>query len=730
VAVQTLEGPYIPAKDPLEVKATPVVAKPAEKEAKKEAEADDAPPMEGTTPVAAPKIITSKPGENHPFPRRLEVPEFPRGLEWLNTSGPLKLKTDLKGKFVLLDFWTYCCINCMHILPELKKAEKAYPNNLVVIGVHSAKFDTEKDTANIKEAILRYEIEHPVINDADHRVWRTYGIEAWPSLLLIDPEGNAVWFHSSELTFADFEPILKKGIEYYREKMLLDETPLHFELAAHTQQPTPLRFPGKILADEATSRLFISDSNNNRIVISGLDGKLQSTIGSGASGAADGDFTRAQFNKPQGMALRGDTLYVADTENHLIRECDLKNQTVKTIAGTGVQGRNPWLGLDGVGPFDQMPERFVGPPRGSALNSPWDLWVHKTDLFIAMAGPHQIWKMKLDGSEIGPFAGNGREDIVDGPLLPPRPFQTRFASFAQPSGLTSDGKVMYVADSEGSSIRLVPFDPSGKVRTIVGSAHITAGRLFEFGDVDGKGNDVRLQHALGVVYHDNMLYVADTYNNKIKQIELKNRAAKTIAGTGKPGRSDADGTFDEPSGLTYAGNKLYVADTNNHLIRVVDLAAGNKVSTLTIAGLVPPNIPEASRAPDFTGATELTLASVDLKPTSGKVKLQVELKLPTPWKINKGAPLSYYIESPPGAGPIDRAALQKKTKVNPPSDKFTIELPVSGAGQESLRVGIVYYYCKEGDEGLCKVGSVRWTVPVKVSDDGKEAAVLAHDVKP
>ena len=212
VAVQTLEGPFVPAKDPKEI-AGPALPSPLARTGAEIEEGD--PPMEGTTPVAAPpKVIQSKPSENHPFPKRLEVPEFPRGLEWLNTGGPLKLRTDLKGKFVLLDFWTYCCINCMHILPELKKAEKAFPNNLVVIGVHSAKFDTEKDTANIKEAILRYEIEHPVINDADHRVWRTYGIEAWPSLLLIDPEGNAIWFHSSELTFADLEPILRKGIDY------------------------------------------------------------------------------------------------------------------------------------------------------------------------------------------------------------------------------------------------------------------------------------------------------------------------------------------------------------------------------------------------------------------------------------------------------------------------------------------------------------------------------------
>lgn len=545
----------------------------------------------------------------NPFARRVNIPEFPVGMQWLNTSKPLT-KEDLKGKFVILDFWTYCCINCIHILPELKKLEKAYPNELVVIGVHSAKFEAEKKTKNIEEAILRYEIEHPVINDAEHRVWDMFGVQSWPTVLMIDPEGRAVWGTGGEIEFKTVDAVLKAAIPYYAQQKSLDRTPMKFDLLADKQDPTPLRFPGKVLADEIGNRLFIADSNHNRIVVTSLDGKLLDTIGSGAIGRADGSYDKASFDHLQGMAIAGDGLYVADTESHLLRKVDLKSKLVTTIAGTGVQRRGGWPGMENLDLTGALPQRFVSKPLDTAINSPWALWVHKDALYIAMAGPHQIWKMLLDGTEIGPFAGNGREDIVDGPLLPPVPYQQGFSSFAQPSGLASDGEWLFVADSEGSSIRAVPFDPKREVRTIVGTSKLAGGRLFAFGDVDGEqalatyaeddeGNvrrdptgypiiqGVRLQHALGVAYHAGKLYVADTYNNKVKVIDAKTGATKTLAGTGEPGLSDAPAQFDEPAGITYANGTLYIADTNNHQIRAINLATGS-VGRLEIQGLTAP----------------------------------------------------------------------------------------------------------------------------------------------
>lgn len=535
--------------------------------------------------AAAPADVNQDPLEN-PFPRRINIPEFPEGMEWLNTSEPLT-KEALQGKFVVLDFWTYCCINCLHILPELKKLEKAYPNELVVIGVHSAKFEAEKKTKNIEEAILRYEIEHPVINDAEHRVWDMFGVRSWPTVLMIDPEGNAVWGKNGEIQFETVDELLKAGIPYYAQQGTLDRTPMKFDLLADKQDPTPLRFPGKVLADENGKRLFIADSNHNRIVVTSLDGKLLDTIGSGAIGRADGAYDKASFDHLQGMALNGETLYVADTENHMLRKVDLKAKRVSKIAGTGKQRRGPWPGMEGVETIADLPDRFVSQPSETAINSPWALWVHKDALYIAMAGPHQIWKMRLDESEIGPYAGNGREDIVDGPLLPPLPYEEGYSSFAQPSGLASDGKWLFVADSEGSSIRAVPFDAKQQVRTVVGTSELARGRLFEFGDVDGAKEVARLQHCLGVAYHSNKIYVADTYNNKIKAVDAKTGATITIAGTGEPGLADAPAQFDEPAGIAYANGTVYVADTNNHLIRTINLATGS-VGRLEIQGLTAP----------------------------------------------------------------------------------------------------------------------------------------------
>jgi len=504
------------------------------------------------------------------------VPPFPEGVTRINTAKPLLL-SDLRGKFVLLDFWTYCCINCMHTLPELKKLEKAYPNNLVVIGVHSAKFATEKDSKNVTEAVLRYKIEHPVINDPKHILWNRFGVRSWPTLLLIDPEGQAVWARSGETTFEQLDAVLKKAIPHYRRKDLLDETPLRFDLEASRTSRTPLRFPGKVLADESGNRLFIADSNYNRIVVTRLDGTLLQTIGAGAIGRSDGDYSTAQFSSPQGMALHGETLYVADTENHLIRKVDLKKRRVTTVAGTGTQLRG----------LERLDRRT--PPLRTAIASPWALWVDRDHLYIAMAGPHQIWRMSLSESQIGSYAGNGREDIVDGPLLPDRPYRFGFASFAQPSGLASDGTRLYVADSEGSSIRAVPLQPGKQVKTLVGTASLPGARLFTFGDVDGPRAQVRLQHPLGIVHYEGRLYVADTYNNKIKVVDPTTGATRTVAFTGPAPGGDAEATFDEPAGITAAAGKLFVADTNNHLIRVIDLRDNNRLWTLKIPGLKAPD---------------------------------------------------------------------------------------------------------------------------------------------
>jgi DNA-binding beta-propeller fold protein YncE len=505
------------------------------------------------------------------------APEFEAGLPWINTAGPLSLKKDLKGKVILLDFWTLCCINCIHIQPDLKKLEKKYPNELVVIGVHSAKFENEKDTNSIRKAVLRYEITHPVINDADHKVWNRFGVEAWPTLVVVDPEGNYVGEVSGEGNYEILDLVIGKLVAEHRKKKTLDEKPLRFDLAKFREGgDTPLFFPGKVLADAAGKRLFIADSTHHRIVITDLDGKMIAVAGAGTPGNEDGAFDKVRFDDPQGMALKGDKLYVADRKNHVIRELDLTAKTVKTVAGNGQQEGDP---------HNRRLDKPV-PARSIGLNSPWDLLVVDNRLFVAMAGHHQIWEMDLANKVIGPFAGNGREDLGDGPLPS--------SMFAQPSGLATDGKFLYVADSEGSAVRKLPLDGQGRVETLVGTPNVL-GALFNFGDVDGKGpRDAKFQHALGVAFHGGKVWVADTYNSKLKTIDPTTLDVKTVLGGGPSGWLLGP-AFNEPAGLSFAGGKLYVADTNAHRIRVVDPAT-MQVSTLRLTGVEPPKAaPEAKK---------------------------------------------------------------------------------------------------------------------------------------
>jgi DNA-binding beta-propeller fold protein YncE len=510
----------------------------------------------GPRPAAAVQEPTG--AEERAEPRkRMAAPELEGGVAWLNTAGPVRLK-DLRGKVVVLDFWTLCCINCIHTLPDLARLEKKYPNELVVIGVHAAKFDNEKSTESIRKAILRYEIGHPVVNDAQMRIWEAYNASSWPSLYLIDPEGYLVARGSGEGLYEPLDRAIAALIKEHKAKKTLNERPLRFQLARLTESgDSPLFFPGKVLADAAGRRLFIADSTHHRIVITDLDGKKIAVAGSGESGKEDGPFASASFNDPQGMALDGKLLYVADRKNHLLRVLDLEARTVKTLAGSGSQGQDRDAG---------------GPALKVGLNSPWDLLLHDRKLYIAMAGHHQVWVLDLAKGQVEPFSGCGRENIRDGSLLD--------ACFAQPSGLATDGTNLFVADSEVSAVRAVPLDGKGEVRTLVGEG------LFKFGDVDGEGDRVRLQHALGVAWYGDKLYVADTYNSKIKVLDPEKRTCATLLG-GEPEGWLAMPVFNEPGGLSAAGGKLYVADTNAHRIRVVDLKT-KAVWTLALQGVEAP----------------------------------------------------------------------------------------------------------------------------------------------
>jgi sugar lactone lactonase YvrE/thiol-disulfide isomerase/thioredoxin len=468
----------------------------------------------------------------------------------------------LRGRIVLLDFWTYCCINCLHVLPDLKYLEDKYRDSLTVIGVHTAKFANEQDLDNLRRAVLRHDIEHPVIVDENHTVWQSYAVRAWPTLVLIDPDGYYVGHASGEGNRDLLDQLIGELVSRRSHQSRPLSGGLRNRLEKAAAPPTPLAFPSKLVVH--SDCLFLSDSSHHRIVVSSLDGSSHEIIGAGSPGRRDGSFKQAEFRAPQGLALAPDgrTLFVCDTENHLLRKVDLLRRQVSTLAGTGEQS----LGYGQV----------EGPGLEIPLSSPWDAVVVNGALYVAMAGSHQIWKCDPTSGRIRTFAGNGHESTVNG---------TRADSaFAQPSGISTDGRRLFIADSESSSVRSVGLSED------VTSLLCGSGDLFGFGDQDGEGEDVLLQHPLGVHWDGRDLWLADTYNHKIKRIDLHSGLCKTIAGHADSGFLDGDlaeARFWEPGGLWRDGNRVYIADTNNHAIRIIDLDT-YRVSTLKIHNLCAP----------------------------------------------------------------------------------------------------------------------------------------------
>lgn len=637
---------------------------------------------------------------------RRTAPGLEGAGQWINTAAPLRLE-DLKGKYVVLDFWTYCCSNCMHILPELKKLERKYPHQLVVIGVHSGKFDTERDSDNIREAVRRHDIEHPVVNDPERVLWRRYAVDMWPTLCVIDPEGKWVARHNGEIRFEPLSVFFERGIANARRRGVLDETPLRIDKNLEPTAPAPLRFPGKILTDEAGNRLVVADSGHNRIVVATLAGQVLHVIGTGAVGRNDGPYDEATFDHPQGLALNGDVLFVADTENHLIRRIDLAERTVTTVAGTGKQATIP-------------------PKAGNqALNSPWDLCWFDDNLYIAMAGAHQLWTLKATARRATPFAGTGTEDVIDGPIAPRAPDA---AAFAQPSALATDGTVLFVADSEGSSVRVVPLSGEGSVLTPLGTSRLPANRLFTFGDRDGAAAQALLQHPLGVAWHRGKLFIADTYNNKIKELDLGTSMIRTIAGDVQSGDTDDPPRLNEPAGISVAGGKLYVADTNNHSIRVIRLD-DLRMETLPLVGLEPPS-PAAIEPIPAIAAESVRFEPTKVRPVDGQLAVAIDLQLPPDHKINTQAPHELVLEAK-GKNPFDPSALGKPIRVKRPGTRIEVQLPLrSREGTASLALQLRFYYCRDGAEGACRVGTVRWTGQVQLDSAAAERLSLSFEVSP
>jgi hypothetical protein len=418
------------------------------------------------------------------------------------------------------------------VIPQLRDLEARFPAEIAVVGVHSGKYTTERETARIRDASIRLDAVHPTINDRQFRIWRAYAVRAWPTLVAVDPRGAVIGMQAGEFTADAIAPFIERTIAEHRAAGTLANAPLHFLPDPPSRSPDRLAYPGKVAVHGR--RIAIADSGHRRVLVGMLDasGRRMSVDRVLGGTPAPGDGADQAFVNPQGLVFHGDRLFIADPGSHTIRELSLQSWTTRTLAGTGRQLRSA-----------------VDEARG-ALSSPWDLAIAGDTLYVAMAGIHQLWTVALDTGRADVFSGSGAEELHDG--------AHDDAAFAQPMGLCVADERLYVADAESSAIRVVDRSPSGGVRTVIGTG------LFDFGDVDGAGDEVRMQHQQALALApDGRLLVCDSYNDALKWVDPASRRAESwVRG------------FSEPSGLAIGDGAVYVADTNAHRIAVVDLTTG------------------------------------------------------------------------------------------------------------------------------------------------------------
>ncbi|EGG48702.1 MULTISPECIES: thioredoxin-like domain-containing protein [Streptomyces] len=461
-----------------------------------------------------------------PAPRkraRVRAPELIGKGGWLNTGGKDLTLADLRGKCVVVDFWTFCCINCLHVLDELRELEEKHRDTVVIIGVHSPKFVHEAEHQAVVDAVERYGVEHPVLDDPELATWKQYAVRAWPTLVVIDPEGYVVAQHAGEGHAHAIEKLVEELEAEHEAKGTLRRGDGPY--VAPEPEPTTLRFPGKALL-LPSGNLLVSDTTRHQLVELAADGESEvRRIGSGARGFADGTAEAAAFSEPQGLALLEDgSVVVADTVNHALRRLDVATGGVTTLAGTG---RQWWQGSP-----------TSGPAREVDLSSPWDVAVFGGRVWMAMAGVHQLWTYDPASETVEVAAGTTNEGLVDGPGAE--------AWFAQPSGLAAAGERLWLADSETSALRWV--DTEGAVHTAVGTG------LFDFGHRDGAAEQALLQHPLGVTaLPDGSVAVSDTYNHALRRFDPATGEVTTLA-------TD----LREPSDAVVVGEDIVVVESARH----------------------------------------------------------------------------------------------------------------------------------------------------------------------
>lgn len=572
--------------------------------------------------------------------------EFPEDADWLNTSYPLTLK-HFDGKFILLNFWTSSSMLSTAQLNELKRLQEIH-RELEVVIVHSGKYNTERSTEYIRKAIIEHDIHFPVVNDSTFSLWRDYNVDAWPTNILIDPEGNI----ALQSQGVSIEGDVSAHIELYSGDTKKTGSPVSSEI--HGFQQGLLVFP-KFIESDGHFSLFISEFRGHRIVQTDFNNTFEHYIGTGKEGFRDGDLNNAQFRFPGGLAFHpsDSLLYIADTGNDAIRKYNVETGQVSTVLGTGERAMTP-------------PELVVETTH--ALNQPTGLTLIGDDLYIAMTGWNQIWKLDTQTGIAEPVAGSGTFGFEDGKNLK--------SNLAEPYGITHDPDgVIYFTERQSSAVRTFK---KGKVKTLLGTG------IFDFGDEEGGSKTARLQGPAGIFFHDDALYVADQFNNKIKRVDPYSGRSETFLGSGTPDYQNGISqyaAFNNPTGVTVLLNHLFITDTYNQVVRQHSFDDGSMVTYNFL------NLDQMQ----FNPIDEFQVFETDtIQIPPGESSITMVFELDSLWKLETDAPQSALVTS------RNPGIIEDPYGINPETQSITFELDNSGEFRHFIaEVALIYHHEEE-----------------------------------
>ncbi len=585
---------------------------------------------------------------------------------WINLPKSLE-KSDLKNRVIILKFWNYSCASCIQSISNLKKIKEDYGNGVAVLAIHSSIFEHENSLNSIKKAVSRYNVDFPVLADINGAAYREFAVKSLPTYILIDPLGKIYSRYENSSDIDKLTKDISKLVLKYRFRLNKNEIPLSLKkdrlIKTILNSPNRLAYTVNFSTNsEVRPALFISDSGNNSIVATSLDGKILYKVGGNKSGYVDGGFESALFNNPQGMVFNFNKLYVADSGNNAIRVLDFESKSVATIVGSG--------DLGGV------IENSIMPVANIQLNNPLDIefYPDNNNLLIANSGSNQILTYSFRDKSVKAFVGNGKSGLRDGksPLL------------ANTSDLYSYQDEVYFIDSRTSSLRKVNKD--GEVKTLVGKG------LNIFGHKNGDPNQALMQNPTSLTVDDTGAYIVDSFNKVIRRYDFGTKKLSDYKSF--KNKVDNNINFDEPSSIVSIADRFYISDSNNS--RVVSI---NRTDYKTaLLDIMPAQ--EIKKGNLVELVTNSTIIKDVTLPKNKKIKVLINPK--AGWKINSLGP-SYLnllvMESE------EEARLIKSFDWNDVKNN-NIELPTLATDNSYILQGFIYF-CEDKENSLCYVKDIQ-----------------------